>query len=337
MATVRTCGPEPRTAAQWQRLWDAQQGAWSGGDGASSTRLPDGRLLWLFGDTFVGGVDSAGRRAPGTAVVRNSIVVTDGSCVDAVPTTSDALPGRDGSWLWPTHAVVTSTRGSRSQLVVFAQRMIRTGAGAWGFARIGTAVATVTVTRGGTPSVGVVRDLPTSETLWGAAIVVDGATTWIYGTRPSPQPLVFGRDLLLARAPTATAGDTRTWTYRTTTGWSRSAARAVVVRPARSGVSTVPSAVHVGTSYVIVTKPDEFLGDDVVAVSSAHPWGPWVEHVLFTAPSTDVEPRYSPCVVALPSGRHAVVVVSRTSTSLDLIAREAWRTRPTFADADLPA
>jgi hypothetical protein len=95
--------------------------------------------------------------------------------------------------------------------------------------------------------------------------------------------------------------------------------------------------VRVGSSYVIVTKPDEFLGDEVMAISASRPWGPWVEHVLFTAPSTRTEPRYSPCVVASRNGRHAVVVVSRTSTSLDLIARDAWRTRPTFTDADLPA
>jgi hypothetical protein len=335
-APRRACGAEPTTAAGWQRLWDSQSGTWSGADGASSTRLPDGRLLWVFGDTFVGGVDASGRRAPGTRLVRNSMAVSDGACVDVVATTHDALPGRSGSWLWPTHSVVTGTTGASTRLVVFAQRLARTGAGPWGFRRTGTAVVSLTVPTGGVPVVGAVRDLPTSDVLWGAATVADGATTWVYGTRASSQRLVFGRDLLLARAPTATVGDVATWTYRTSDGWSSSASRAVVVRPARDGVSTVSSVVRVGSSYVVVTKPDEFLGTDVAALTSQHPWGPWVEHRLFDAPSTSTEPRYSPCVVAGRSGHAAVVVVSRTSTSLDLLARDAWRARPTFTDVRLP-
>ena len=317
-------------------MWDSQTGTWSGGDGASSPRLPDGRLLWLFGDTYLGGVDTSGRRVAGTRLVRNSIAVTDGTCVDLLPTADDALPGRVGTWLWPTHAVVTRTSGTPARLVVFAQRITRTGAGSWGFRRTGTAVVSLTVPARGAPVVGAVRDLPSSDVLWGAATLTEGATTWIYGTRGSSSPLVFGRDLLLAQAPTATAGDERTWTYRTSHGWSSGASSAAVVRPAREGVSTVPSVTRVGRSYVVVTKPDEFLGDDVVALTAPHPWGPWVEHALFRASSTPTELRYSPCLVTAHSGRTAVVVVSRTSTSFDLLARDAWRAHPTFTDVRLP-
>lgn len=164
----------------------------------------------------------------------------------------------------------------------------------------------------------------------------DGATTWVYGTRDVVRPWVFGRDLLLARAPTATLDDTRTWSYRTTSGWSPDQARAAVVRPATDGVSTVASAARVGSSYVVVTKPQEFLDADVDALVAPHPWGPWTEHRLFRAASGADEPRYSPCLIATRTGRTAVVVVSRTSTSLALVLRDAWRTRPTFTDVTLP-
>src|SRR3954447_25066993 len=49
---------------------------WTGGDAAWSARLPDGRDVWLFGDTMLGGV-VAGRRDLQTPMVRNSIVVAD--------------------------------------------------------------------------------------------------------------------------------------------------------------------------------------------------------------------------------------------------------------------
>src|SRR5947199_4739897 len=36
----------------WQKAFDnLNSDTWSGGDQTASTRLPDGRVLWLFGDT----------------------------------------------------------------------------------------------------------------------------------------------------------------------------------------------------------------------------------------------------------------------------------------------
>jgi hypothetical protein len=336
---ARRCGAEPSTAAGWQHLFDGLSGDWAGADGTSSTRLPDGRLLWVFGDTLVGKVGADGVRAPGTRMVRNSMLVTEGTCVTTVPTTADALPGRDGSWLWPTHSVVLHP-GSASDptvLAVFASRLTRSGAGLGGFRRVGDVVVTLRVAWHGAPKVDAVRDLPASDVLWGAALLRDDATTWIYGTREVHAPLVFGRDLLLARAPTATADDPATWTYRTATGWSSRRSAAVVLRPGRLGVSTVPSVARAGRAYVIVTKPQEFLDDRVVALSSAHPWGPWTERVIATAPSTDALPRYSPVIVAAQhlSSRHLVIVVNQTASTLEAIMRRAADTRPVFLDARL--
>jgi len=180
------CGNEPATAAAWQCLFDGITGAWPGGDGASSTRLPDGRLLWLFGDTFVGGVTATGEREASTRVVRNSIVVTEGSCVSVLPTVRDALPGGDRTWLWPTHSVLTSSgaAGSASQLGVFAQRVRRSGPGAFDFERVATSVVRVTVPWLGTPIVRAVSDLARSTVLWGAGLAADGPVTFTADGRP---------------------------------------------------------------------------------------------------------------------------------------------------------
>jgi len=37
---------------------------WTGGDGTSSVPLPDGRTLWMFGDTFLGQVNPDRSRPP---------------------------------------------------------------------------------------------------------------------------------------------------------------------------------------------------------------------------------------------------------------------------------
>ncbi|MFF5608237.1 hypothetical protein ACFY65_17960 [Streptomyces cellulosae] len=56
--TVVSWAPEPRLTSAFARYGDddTRTDDWTGGDGTHSVRLPDGRLLWLFSDTFLGRV-----------------------------------------------------------------------------------------------------------------------------------------------------------------------------------------------------------------------------------------------------------------------------------------
>ncbi|MCA0332246.1 MAG: hypothetical protein LCI03_20470 [Actinobacteria bacterium] len=335
-ATVpQRCGPEPRDAAGWSALFSRLDGDWAGGDAALSVRLGDGRLLWAFGDSFVGDVRPDGSRAPGSTIVRNSVLVTDGTCVAAATPGRATLPARGSTWLWPTSVVRQSADRTGTTVIVFAQRMRTSGSGAWGFARVGAAEVRLRVLAHGGVSVGEVRDLPASDVLWGAASTVSGPTTYIYGTREVRRTWVMGRELLVARAPTGTVADFRTWSYRTASGWSRRAADAVAVVPAEQGVSTTPSVVRSAGRFRLVTKPQEVFDDQVVVMSSETPYGPWRTRTLFSSPSTGTSPTYSPTVVAAGGGTRAVVAVSRTSTSLAVLMRDASASRPAFYDVDL--
>ena len=321
------CGLEPVDAKGWAALLDAHHDVWSGGDGGSSTRLPDGGLLWLFGDSFSGDVGQDGSRAAATQMARNAVVVTDGSCLESLSPGRDALPGDDGTWLWPTHAVVVEP-GFPSTVLLMAQRMATDPSDALGFRRAGTALVTLSVPTGGTPVVTSVSDLPASDVLWGAALAADGPVTWIYGTRPSATGT--GRDLLLARVATSELGDHRAWVYRTSTGWSRDPARAAVVL--RGAVSTVPSARVRDGRTLIVTKPGEFLDPNVAAIRSAHPWGPWKVQTLFQEPSTSDRLSYSPALVAVRAGLRQVVLVNHTSTDLQALVEDGSLADPSFHD-----
>jgi hypothetical protein len=57
---------------QWDRAFSRRSG-WAGGDVASSFIIPNNRVLWVFGDTFVGDVEN-NRRVRAT-LVNNSIAV----------------------------------------------------------------------------------------------------------------------------------------------------------------------------------------------------------------------------------------------------------------------
>lgn len=335
---AQRCGPEPTDAAGWNRLFGDLDGDWAGGDAALSVRLADGRLLWVFGDTMTGRVGRDGRRAPGAGIVRSSILVTDGTCVTSAAPRRTALPGTGSTWLWPTSVLLQrSTRAGGSTVVVFAQRMRSTGTGAWSFARVGAAAVELTVAPHGAVTIGRARDLPGSAVLWGAGTVARGTTTYVYGTRVVHLPLVMGRDLLVARVPTATVTDPTTWTYRTGSGWSRRAADAVAVVDAVQGVSTNPAVVMSGGRFRIVTKPQEVLDERVVEMSSPTPYGPWTSRLLFRSPSTTTTPTYSPAVVAGADVAHRIVVVSRTSTVLATLLRDGSSARPLFRDVDLGA
>jgi len=91
---------------------------WLGGDGAASIDLGAGRVLWLFGDSFIGRGYSRDRRS--AVVVRNTVAVQRGydpsrasaafywSIVDGSPDAFFQSPGP--YWYWPGGGVLVEGR-----------------------------------------------------------------------------------------------------------------------------------------------------------------------------------------------------------------------------------
>ncbi|MBK8566787.1 MAG: DUF5005 domain-containing protein [Saprospiraceae bacterium] len=95
-------------ATDFNQLFTRYSG-WTGGDATYSIPLPDGRNLWLFGDSFIGTVN-ANRSRPGGGLLRNAFVVQDGDELTTLTGGSTAfiracrcgLVVLAGSWLLPT-------------------------------------------------------------------------------------------------------------------------------------------------------------------------------------------------------------------------------------------
>lgn len=108
---------------------------WLGGDGASSLDLGDGRILWMFGDSFISG-DENGTRTD-AVMIRNSIAIQTGhdpatATMDFywrenknAPPSSFFPENTDGTWLWPGHG----TRLDDGSLLLFAMRIRETDTG----------------------------------------------------------------------------------------------------------------------------------------------------------------------------------------------------------------
>lgn len=99
---------------------------WLGGDAAYTIPLGPDRVLWLFGDTFIG--DGKQKRAD-SSFIRTSIAVQHGlNPADAEitfhwrtanGTPHSYFPASDASWLWPLHGVYRN-----GSLTIFLSRLL---------------------------------------------------------------------------------------------------------------------------------------------------------------------------------------------------------------------
>lgn len=270
---------EARPATDEDDRVDAMSGpGWVAGDSTYSVVLPDGRVLWLYSDSFIGSLTRRGESRPGTVMVHNALVVQseDGTSRTLTGTTngraSSFFPDVDGStYYWVQDASVQG-----DELVVFLSRT--TGSG-MSFSWAGTAVARVSL-----PDLRLIEITPSptvGSVAWGAGIMETDGATYVYGVEDRGAE----KHLYLATVPPGELADRSRWYYRTATGWSddpRDAARLT------DGVANELSVQPAGDGYLLVTSDTRAaFSADIVAYRACRPEGPWGDpQVLYTTPET---------------------------------------------------
>jgi fibronectin type 3 domain-containing protein len=251
---------------------------WTGGDSTTSVPLPDGRVAWLFSDTFLGTVNSDGSRPENSPMVNNTMVVQDGTALVSTKTGGTAgapealvKPTQAGEYFW----VADGTVGNGSLKVLY-NRHNRTGTGSLDFTLTGTSLATFTL-----PGLVVesVVDLPLGNSVaWGSALLEDGDYTYIYGSETSDSDLKFAK---LARVPAGSLGGA--WQFWTGSTWSANETDAGRLL---SGVGTSYAMQKVGGQYVLLTQDSNLaFSPQYVAYTAPSPMGPFAEPIqLFRAP-----------------------------------------------------
>jgi hypothetical protein len=312
---------------------------WQAGDIGASARLPDDRIVWVFGDT----VRSS---AVTPRVVANSMLVTSGLCTSVVqtPTRGAVIPDRaDGVVHWPM-SVAVLPRPEGDLLVVVTARIRRGTGGGLDFTYLGSSASVFRLPYGQAPvldhQLDITPDDPDpAQVNWGSAMVVNGGWLYVYGTR-LPGSGAFGRALYAARAPAGNAKDRSRWQFWDGSRWVSDQARAAAILPAQGGVSQTVSVSVVDGQYVIVSKRDGDLGDAVYAWASDLPTGPWVARRGVRADFTDPQGRlqYAPLAhpgITLSDGR-LLISISRNTTDFQRLLREPELGRPVFAEIDPP-
>lgn len=247
------------------------------GDGMYSVALPDGRSIFLMGDSYTGPVTD-GRRSPSDRMYRNSYLIYDHGRVSAMvdgagPDTSAAVPegvtdeGR--MWYWPGHGFARDGR-----LYVFQTLMYQGGEGMWGFRYARTDLLEYEL-----PSLRLLRNRPIpfegpDDVHYGMAVIDEGDYIYVYAQQ----------DIRNDMNPVAVALVARTtpdelysrWEYFTGEGWSAEAADAVPMQGLQDvAVSSQFNVFRLDGKYVLLTQEKRFNSGEIYTFVADTPWGPW--------------------------------------------------------------
>ncbi|MEU6658145.1 DUF4185 domain-containing protein [Streptomyces sp. NPDC046821] len=270
---------------------DASRGDdWTGGDGTHSVRLPDGRVLWLFSDTYLGQVHAPPNlwgqpykwRDMSTPMVRNSGVVMGRSgALEATlpaPLFPDPAPQE---WRWPVAArVEPRSPGSAEQVVRVLLWTRAAGTGPWIYGvPVATEVATLSLPDLRVESVVTVLDQrsvpdPAQRILFGTTAVDRDGWTYVFGGDDGQGA---ARHAYVARAPSGRLGEPGAWRYWDGSDWTpEGKPRPVLGDGGRRGVGSAFTVVRDGGTYVLITMAAGTAGlTRVTSYWACAPTGPW--------------------------------------------------------------
>ncbi len=275
----------PDSPAGYQAAFDGLRHStdWLSADTAVPVALPDGRTVWLFGDTYIGGLTSIGSIDPSGPFMRNSLVMQSGACLTAL---TGGRPGARtslipapaaGEWYWPASGVVEN-----GMLRVFLWHVQGTGPGEWDFTIIDMRVATFSLPllqfEGVRP-----LPFPTSYTQpYGATALVPGdGYVYLYGAKQ--------RNVFVARAPLGQVMTPGAWQFWGDAGagptWTPNATSATPLQwtnmppvwgtGSGQGPNAQPWVRPYGTGYLATAKLADVVSDDVSVFTARSPQGPW--------------------------------------------------------------
>jgi hypothetical protein len=274
---------------------------WLGGDSTWSIRLPDGRTIWAFSDTFVGHVVWDGSRGvytipPSTTMIHNCYVVQKAGSMTLAATLYGGTAGHplslispvanDGTWYWTGDATIEGTK--LRQLVT---RWRRTGPDVFDVQQTAVDVATLAL-----PSLQLQRIDPTAHgytvmkgsglaVSYSAGIREDGTYTYLYGVEDGG----LEKWLHVARAPAGNIlGAWQFWTGRAWSTDPQASARLLTGSATMDNLATEIGVSRSASRLYNLVDQDFTIGNDVLLYTALNPWGPWTRQgTLYTCPEHD--------------------------------------------------
>ena len=257
-----------------------QTNGWSAGDVAASVPLSDGRILWLFGDSYVNQFDPASGTLPCLFNAHNAVLVQNTNLPSRPQTLAnfndndksffrvpDAAPGEFRPYFWPNAGFQAG-----NTIFVFLVEIQKTPEGGmWGFKPIGQYLAKMTFPE--LQVTGFVKLPALNGIFFGSGFVKDdqGGFVYAYGNKQNS----IASDVFVARFP---VNNTETeWTFWDGSKWNTNVTNAVVVA---HGASTSVNVCQVKNKFLLVTSEFSVACDQGSAIyvsTSDRPTGPFSE------------------------------------------------------------
>ena len=255
----------------------------TGGDGTYSVLLPNGKTVWIFGDTFLGTVNPDLSRARSTPIfIRNSFVIQDGDSLTTLHrfspphNTSLVIPpavrenenlSEDELWFWPGDGLIEDGR-----LKVFFSLFSQSDTGMWNFQWQSTWLATFSLPGIKEESLVEIPYSKTNKVHYGHAIYEAPDFTYIYGACEKQ-----------AHVARYTSGNVNgPWEFYTGKEWTENPDESRPMSDMHS--SEQFTVLKIKDKYVYITQMDSF-SRDICSFVSETPFGPWDQQsLLYTTP-----------------------------------------------------
>jgi len=249
----------------------------TGADGDYSVLLPDGRTIWIFGDSFLGTVKPDRSREKRTPwFIRNSMAVQEGDTLRSLYNVIDGWesslvipPGapkgkqfsEDTLWYWPGDGFVEN-----GKLKVFMSEFNQAVQGDWGFRWQSANIATFSLPDVKLESIDHFSYPGVNEIHWGHAVCDgDKKYTYIYGAEDKT------KNLYVARAPKGNI--LAPWEFYTGKEWvkdSKLSKPMLVIQGSEQF-----SVFKLRNKYVLIVQEGGFMSGDICSYYSDSPYTGW--------------------------------------------------------------
>ena len=259
------------------RIIIPDQGSVTGGDGMYSIALPDGRSIFLMGDSYIGTVTN-GQRSTSDHMYRNTYILYDHENVSAIygangnKNASAAVPPdypNEEKWYWPGHGFVAGDK-----LYIFQTLMYQGKEGMWGFMYETTHILEYQL-----PNLELSKTTPipfngSTDIHYGMATLKEGETIYIYAQVDITNDMNPISEVLVARATISSLYTN--WEYYTGSGWSTNPLEAVKLEGLESvAVSSQFNVFKLHDKYVLLTQKKTFKSGEIYTFIADTPYGPW--------------------------------------------------------------
>lgn len=338
--------PTVEVMPAYEALFAGDRG-WIGADAVYSAALGPDRIIWLFGDTFIGKVED-GRRLD-ASIVNNSVAIQTGRSAQTAQVTfhygrhPDGQPEaviepEDGrGWFWIYDGIRTAgglylflVQIERSEdPTVFGFRLI----GNW-LGRVENPDEPPELWRIAQKRLPWSTDTGKDQVLFGSALLTIGADLYVYGVRDR---LIEGRlhkGMIVARVPLDQLEDLSQWRFYADGQWTALHRKASTISDDVANEYSVSYLPRLGR-YVLVYS-EGGLSPNILARLATEPTGPWGKPIqIYRCPESGWDTRIF-CYagkghpeVSTEAGELIVTYVTN-ATELELLEADARLYRPRF-------